>query len=262
MHNNQPNKKINKQLNISNEFMICRHADGLKLMPPDAIKPIDKINTFSSNHSLAEAFKLSLSVTILNMDSIIQRINEQSAVRSGYGSINEALGKSIRSVAKPQSANMVLANNQDVIKMNKSKIVEEQVFLKNENSYHAISVKLPLYNDKNDILGLIGFGIVVGLNPLGESLKKMVELGLFNSSSHPEAYLPGKSLGNVYLSKRENEILYYLIRGYTARKLSERIKLSPRTIEQHIASIKTKLNVTSKPELIEKIMDEYFPVKS
>lgn len=65
-----------------------------------------------------------------------------------------------------------------------------------------------------------------------------------------------KKLHDKYkLSSRELDCIYYLIRGKSAREIAEKLNLSTRTIESHIINIKDKINVTSKSELIEKIVD-------
>ncbi len=53
-------------------------------------------------------------------------------------------------------------------------------------------------------------------------------------------------------SVREIECLFYILRGKTAKEVGKILQLSYRTVEDHITSIKHKLKVTSKAQLIEK----------
>lgn len=52
------------------------------------------------------------------------------------------------------------------------------------------------------------------------------------------------------LSKRERETLAHLHKGYTYQQIGELLHLSERTIEQYINSIKTKLDLNTRAELI------------
>jgi DNA-binding CsgD family transcriptional regulator len=56
------------------------------------------------------------------------------------------------------------------------------------------------------------------------------------------------------LTKRESEIMKHLLNGKTSRKIAEILQISFRTVENYIAHIKIKMNVSSKSELIDKIL--------
>jgi two-component system response regulator FixJ len=52
------------------------------------------------------------------------------------------------------------------------------------------------------------------------------------------------------LTPREREIMHFLIRGDSSRKLAERLGLSSRTVEIHRSKIMHKLEVASLPDLV------------
>jgi DNA-binding CsgD family transcriptional regulator len=56
------------------------------------------------------------------------------------------------------------------------------------------------------------------------------------------------------LTARERELLPYLAHGYPSSFIAKHLHLSPRTVENYIASIKSKLDCDSKTALIEKSM--------
>lgn len=56
------------------------------------------------------------------------------------------------------------------------------------------------------------------------------------------------------LSKRQIECLYYLVKGMTAKETARIIGISHRTVECYLDNIKTKLNCSSRVELIEKAL--------
>ena len=68
---------------------------------------------------------------------------------------------------------------------------------------------------------------------------------------------PSMEVNGVQLSKRQCEVLFYLVRGKTAKSIGKKLNISQRTVEQHLENIKIKMNVYSKAALIEKMID-YF----
>jgi DNA-binding CsgD family transcriptional regulator len=52
------------------------------------------------------------------------------------------------------------------------------------------------------------------------------------------------------LSTREHEVLLLLARGHTNREVADRLHISVRTAEWHRASIRRKLNITSRAGLV------------
>jgi len=53
------------------------------------------------------------------------------------------------------------------------------------------------------------------------------------------------------LSPREQEVLSYLAKGYTNREVAERLFVSIKTIESHRSKIMDKLNLKTRPDLVE-----------
>lgn len=58
----------------------------------------------------------------------------------------------------------------------------------------------------------------------------------------------------INLSRRESEVLYYLLRAGTAKSIAANLSLSPRTVEQYIESLKVKFGVPGKVALIQRAM--------
>jgi two-component system response regulator NreC len=53
------------------------------------------------------------------------------------------------------------------------------------------------------------------------------------------------------LSVRERDVLQLLVRGYTNREVALTLHISVRTVEWHRASIRRKLDITSRAELVD-----------
>lgn len=52
------------------------------------------------------------------------------------------------------------------------------------------------------------------------------------------------------LSKREKEVLSFVVRGMTAKMIANQLIISPRTVEQHVENIKNKTGTYSKNQLM------------
>ena len=68
--------------------------------------------------------------------------------------------------------------------------------------------------------------------------------------SKPQKIHDSDGVNKIYLSKRENECLVYLVRGLTAKETSRQMGISNRTVEEHINRIKNKMGVHKKLEII------------
>jgi DNA-binding NarL/FixJ family response regulator len=56
--------------------------------------------------------------------------------------------------------------------------------------------------------------------------------------------------GSNPLSEREREVLQYVARGYSYKDIGERLFISPKTVENHVRNILSKLHLNRKQELI------------
>jgi DNA-binding NarL/FixJ family response regulator len=59
----------------------------------------------------------------------------------------------------------------------------------------------------------------------------------------------GEQFNYQYLTKRETEVLKYIVLGYTAKKIGQQLNISYRTVEAYIELLKLKLNCYSKGQL-------------
>lgn len=55
---------------------------------------------------------------------------------------------------------------------------------------------------------------------------------------------------NIKFSRREEEVISYLIYGLTSKQIARKINISHRTVESYLDKIKNKLNCRSKYEVI------------
>jgi two-component system response regulator NreC len=66
-----------------------------------------------------------------------------------------------------------------------------------------------------------------------------------------EAVWQSRIVGPELLSAREREVLGLLARGHTNREVAARLHISVRTAEWHRASIRRKLSIASRAELVD-----------
>ena len=67
--------------------------------------------------------------------------------------------------------------------------------------------------------------------------------------------LPGPSQPFPDLTEREREVLALIAQGYTNQAIAEQLVISPKTVRNHISSIFSKLQVTSRLEAILRAKD-------
>ena len=244
-----------QQSTLHNEFTIYRYQGGVKLVRPDVRKD-NLYNPFvgrSTGISVVDALALPLNVYFINLESKMQHINEVCAERMGLDSVSDSRGKSMLDIAPYDNASKVIQTDKEVIKTQQAKIVEDTVMFRDENCLNFLSVKAPWYNADNEMIGVFGCSISLAHDSLSESLRTISRFGLLDSTNHCQS----RKIDNLLLSKREHQILALLVRGKTSSQIAVLLSISPRTVEQHLLNMKTKLNVNSKSELIEKVIDYY-----
>ena len=70
-------------------------------------------------------------------------------------------------------------------------------------------------------------------------------------------HLDGEFKG-IVLSTREMEVIRCLLKGMSSKDTGNTIFLSPRTVEDYLSEIHTKFNVSSKSQLIKKLLKADF----
>lgn len=68
-------------------------------------------------------------------------------------------------------------------------------------------------------------------------------------------YCLNNSYGEIKLSMRQAQCLFYVLRGKTNKHIAKILQLSNRTIESYLDNLKIKMNCSNKAELIEKSID-------
>lgn len=215
---------------------VVPYQGGVKLITQD--KPCGQL-------TLADCFELPYSVYLLNMQGETLNINHFGVEICGFASIEQAIGQTIFSVSKQIDASLLLENCQTVIANKNVKIFDENFVRHDGKTIYFLSFKFPCYNHKNLIAGVLGFSIIVGEQPISDALEIIKSLGLMPTERF--------NLHGAVLTNREQECLTLTVKGYSAKVIANQLKLSPRTVEEHLKNIRLKLNVNSKQQLIKKV---------
>lgn len=126
------------------------------------------------------------------------------------------------------------------------------------NIYTLLTTKTPLLDISGVIIGVIAQLITVDRNIL-MALSKMAAA----PAAHDYSHLIGSHKIGSYdekcdLTQREEETLYYLLRGNTAAEIAARLKISRRTVEIYVDNLKGKFGCDKKSHLITKCIEDGF----
>lgn len=182
--------------------------------------------------------------------------NKEAAMAFGHsGDVDKMLGTSDYDFPCRLSefADVFRANDQYVMQERKTvRFLEIQPFADDEWKVLVV-VKSPTFDKDGHVTGTIGYATDV--SGIYTNVPKMVAM-----IQHPQkkdmeqrTYVIKSAYNKI--SKQQNECIFYLVRGKTTREISERLKLSPKTVEHYIDAIKMKFKCSNKYELIVKLIE-------
>ena len=157
------------------------------------------------------------------------------------------------------------AEKADIFRAQDRKVISEKRVIKyfdvveyHQNEPQIIqSIKAPLYCSVGKICGVSVYAFILDdsffktLSRLTEDADNPFYANLSAKELSRGSYELPTNYGNIKLSKRQSECMFYLIRGNLAKQIANKLGLSPRTIEYYIELIKAKYKCYSKNELIE-----------
>lgn len=240
---------------IREEFVIQRYCQGVKLVE------CRKTGFENPMASIRSILSLPLNFYFMDCDSVMMKLNDTTAETNGYLSAQDAIGKSIRDVSKNRSADIILTNDRTVV-TSKTLFVMTERFLRHDDiELNALSLKFPWYQG-NDVIGILGCSILFGYQDaisLSHALTLLIQTGLLSPSCKKVVSnkIGGLNIDGKYFDQQDANILSLLTRGKTAKSIGRELSLSHRTIEHRLEIIKHKLGVSSKSELIERIIDHF-----
>lgn len=262
----QPNK-----IDVSDELLVQRWRSGVKLIRPDELLESTQSTHQASPPSVRSLFDIPCNIYFLNTASAIQNISEKASHLCGFLGKKEALGKSARTVTKAESAEFSIRHNNEVMSR-KCIITKDEHFLRiDEFDFRCTSIKFPILNAEDKVIGLFGCSII--LDSPAQALNLLMQTGLLANPGLAETKRSAFSIYNPdsinfeidefinklsakskqNFSKREIECLYHLMKGKSARETGIEINLSQRTVEFYLNSLKEKLCCRKKSEIFDKV---------
>jgi DNA-binding CsgD family transcriptional regulator len=203
---------------------------------------------------LIELFALPYSVYLLDMKGATVKINQVGSNICGFKSPSQAIGKTIFDVSMEDKGQDLLDNCDSVLQQESVKIFDEFTLRFDGRSLHFLSIKFPCYDSEYQLKGTLGISIVLGEHPLAEAITQLTDLGLLPRNTPPDQNIK-LNLGDISLTPREKECLEYTVKGFTAKQIAKKLLISPRTVEEYLNQLKLKLNVGTKQEMIQKVLD-------
>lgn len=62
--------------------------------------------------------------------------------------------------------------------------------------------------------------------------------------------------GAPFLTRKEKEVIKFLMEGFSSKEIASKLDVSPRTVETHRANVLNKFNLRNTTELIKKIVEQ------
>ena len=164
--------------------------------------------------------------------------NDLMAEECDFSSRSDIVGRSDYDFQNlsTESADVFIKEDQLIMSRGITRNFQERVLLR-DSILQFNTIKMPLYHDNNQLAGIVG---------ISYRISKSLEEQLSNIKKQDISHR---------LTKRENELLYYLVKGKTLKSAAAELGLSVRTVEYYLVNMKSKLNVATKNELIEKTIN-------
>lgn len=168
-----------------------------------------------------------------------QHCNDFYAHFFGYSTVQELLGKTDQQLPCNRFADFYDYCDQYVMENQLSWCGVELA----ENIHHEL---IPIYTRK---IPVINQGMTVGVFAWFQVINDYAD-SLFCKNQRLSPRFEFCEGGYQYLTRRELQCLFYLAKGYSAKKIAKKFNISPRTVETHVNNLKDKFSVSSKSDLI------------
>lgn len=195
---------------------------------------------------------------VKNSDSIFLNMTLDMAKLIGWKTVETSLGKTDYDVPckAAEFASQYISLDKQVIESKKNLLsIESQYFA---DGWKTNLVKRNLFEDQNNPHTLLTQLIDITDTSLH---RNCMAVGKLSKKGAPKAAiytLSDHTQHSFNLSRRQEECLFFLIRGKTTKQIASILNLSPRTVEDYIDNIKIKFDCLSRHQLIDKAVHSNF----
>lgn len=224
------------------ELLIKRYKNGIELVKP-------RNNTLANTNSIASIGNMDAGLFFLDTDSKFVNGNQGILSISGANSIPDCIGRDTTEFLSRNYALEILADDKCVMQSKEMRISQDTGRRKDGSLQDVIGMKFPWYYE-DAVIGLFGFCINIdqkSLHNFAKTMTAFMSVGLLGPAR--SLIIPEINEETVYFSKREKEILEYILIGKTAREISVIFSISIRTVEHHLENIKQKSGCSNKFDL-------------
>ncbi len=238
-------------MDINDDFILSCFGEGFKIIKSSSP---NRISNRSAVFTVKEVLQNAFSVFFVDRYHRLQRLNAANARLCGFDSERAAIGKLASDFATKCSAICAIESDKATFLSRRTQITEQTLTRIDENHSDLLTIRTPLFDDQNKLIGLLGCAINIGKDSLANALFRIAQLGLLSTSSFGNQFI-GSDVNEVYLSKRQFTCAKLLLTGMRIKEIAAYLQLSPRTIETYIEQLKIKFNCPNKTELILKLSE-------
>ena len=179
-----------------------------------------------------------LAVIATDADGVVTTWNARAEALYGW-SREEAVGRHIMELTVPDESRRTADEAMTAIQRGESWQGPFRLRRKDGSLFTAFVKDSPIFDAKQQLMGIVGVSIEIGEPALAQAIRSMVS----DTNNHT-----GRRTRT--LSPREREVLGLLARGLTGEQIAARLVLSPETVRTHIRNAREKLGASTRVEAV------------
>lgn len=234
-----------------------------------------------SQYSEREKYLLSLPGCVYSKDSFgnYLRCNQEVVNLAGKTSVNDILGRTDLDFLWRDRYDLYKNNDRFCEENRRPYYFFEPARTSSNEVMDRLNIKAPLIGLNKNVLGTIGVSISLYQSNFDQVLSQFLQasavlglqlgprliLGIVSHAiklTHCHSQWSRESnlfdYGIIRFTYREAQCLHYFLKGYSAKKSANLLAISQKTIEFHLANIKTKLHCQSKSGIVDKAIEYGF----
>lgn len=233
---------------------ISRVQENNNLCVPKAINSLfdgnRQVLDYSLTHILSHSPGL---VSWKNINSEYLGCNEEMVALSGLDSAKEIIGKRDEDVPWCfYNSNVETIRSEDNWALSGGTSFVVHKFFISGKKVISFLKKIPLIDKKNNIVGIVNYAKEI-INPtviniVHNLIQENIEVDKELIDNIRDLFVDENN--NLHLAPREEECLYYLLRGMSSKEIGKMLNLSYRTIEFYLEKLKTKFSCRKTSQLI------------